>query len=82
MDEKRDRISVRLRQDIKTPKNFQLELAGTASADRVGRKLHRWDAVKMHEIHHGVEVAAYVYMTGGAAKQRLAESQMELYAES
>ena len=92
VDENYETSSVQLRQETKVLKNFQLELAGMASANRVDQKLHRWDVIKICEIHNGVEVAKYVYeanaidsgrheyMIGAEAKQRLEELQMELYA--
>jgi hypothetical protein len=72
-------------------KNFQLELIGTESDDRLDKKTCPGDAIKMHEFDEGVELSKYFYeakaldavkgvhVTTTAEKQRMEEKQLELY---
>jgi hypothetical protein len=76
---------------VAVPKTFQLELIGTESDDRLGKKICPWDAIKMYEFDEGVEVSKYFYeakaldavkgfyVTTVAEQQRLEERQLELY---
>jgi len=73
------------------PKQFQLELIGTESEDRLDKKICPWDAIKRYEFDEGVERSKYfyepkaldavkgVYLTNAVEKQRLEEKQLELY---
>jgi hypothetical protein len=73
------------------PKNFQLELIGTQSADTLDKTICPWNATKMYEFDAGVELSKYfyepkaldavkgVYVTNAAEKQPLEEKQLDLY---
>lgn len=73
------------------PRKILLELIGTASEDRLDKKICPWDAIKMYEFDAGVERSKYFYEPGNLTrkngvyvidqkeKQRLEELQEELY---
>jgi hypothetical protein len=73
------------------PNKFQLELIGTKSADTLNNKIFPGDAVTMYEFDDGMESSKYchesraldgvkgVYVTNAVEKQRLEETQLELY---
>ena len=73
------------------PKEFQLELIGTESEDRLAKKICPWDAIKIHGFDEGAELSKYfyqpkaldaakgAYVTNAVERQRLEEKQLELY---
>ncbi len=73
------------------PKEFQLELIGTGSDDRLDKKICPWDAIKMYEFDEGAEPSKNfyepqtidavngVYVMDAGERQRLEKKQIELY---
>ncbi len=73
------------------PQEFQLELIGTGSEGRLDTRICPWDAIKVYEFDAGVEWSKFfyepkaldpvksVYTTNTVEKQRVEETQLELY---